>query len=321
MASGETWSVWNNEKKKFVKSTEMVCRLLTPDELVALAPDTIMMNAEQLGHCWHEAPGAIASYRRDAAGLRNECFKKIDEMKNGRPVYQSWREKNQRPVLTADPVALFQTNSVVTCFKGSERVGSCHRFSDRYLIYQSKKKIWTVTFSAKEEDIYLQSAPTDCYSPLVAPWVDDETTRYRPTLPHELDKNGYPESQGGKKTTYRKVGLPGLRSVAFCWCSKSIKIQDAHNIACSRVTSCDFMWLHVTPAFPWKMEPLLVTDGGGGCVRRLAGSRFSAQRREHGSKGLLLQQGAWAKQFLKTFYLQYCAINFNKHILILIDFA
>lgn len=100
--------------------------------------------------------------------------------------------------------------------KGSERVGSCHRFSDRYLIYQSKKKIWTVTFSAKEEDIYLSSAPTDCYSPLVAPWVDSETTRYRPTLPHELDKNGYPESQGGKKTTYRKVGLPGLRSVAFC---------------------------------------------------------------------------------------------------------
>jgi len=174
MASGETWSVWNNEKKKFVKSTEMVCRLLTPDELVALAPDTIMMNAEQLGHCWHEAPGAIASHRRDAAGLVNECFKKIDEMKNGRPVYQSWREKNQR-------------------------------FSDRYLIYQSKKKIWTVTFSAKEEDIYLSSAPTDCYSPLVAPWVDSETTRYRPTLPHELDKNGYPESQGGKKTTYRKV--------------------------------------------------------------------------------------------------------------------
>ena len=123
MASGETWSVWNNEKKKFVKSTEMVCRLLTPDELVALAPDTIMMNAEQLGHCWHEAPGAIASHRRDAAGLVNECFKKIDEMKNGRPVYQSWREKNQRPVLTADPVALFQTNSVVTFFfKGSERV-------------------------------------------------------------------------------------------------------------------------------------------------------------------------------------------------------
>ena len=75
------------------------------------------------GHCWHEAPGAIASHRRDAAGLVNECFKKIDEMKNGRPVYQSWREKNQRPVLTADPVALFQTNSVVTFFfKGSERV-------------------------------------------------------------------------------------------------------------------------------------------------------------------------------------------------------
>ena len=130
MASGETWSVWNNEKKKFVKSTEMVCRLLTPDELVALAPDTIMMNAEQLGHCWHEAPGAIASERRDAAGLGNECFKKIDKMMNGRPVYQSWREKNQRPVLTADPVALFQTNSVVTCFFLFERVRKGLKGSD-----------------------------------------------------------------------------------------------------------------------------------------------------------------------------------------------
>ena len=40
--------------------------------------------------------------------------------------------------------------------------------------------------------------------------------RYRPTLPHELDMNGYPETRGGKKTMYREVGLPGLRSVAFC---------------------------------------------------------------------------------------------------------
>ena len=228
MASGETWSVWNNEKKKFVKSTEMVCRLLTPDELVALAPDTIMMNAEQLGHCWHEAPGAIASQRRDAAGLANECFKKIDKMMNGRPVYQSWREKNQRPVLTADPVASFQTNSVVTCFKGSERVGSCHRFSDRYLIYHSKKKIWTLAFSTEEEDKewYLRSAPTDCYSPLVAPWVDGKDMRYRPTLPHELDMNGYPETRGGKKTMYREVGLPGLSVAIF----KIQDAQDAHNM-------------------------------------------------------------------------------------------
>ena len=97
MASeGEAWNVWSKEKKAFVKRPAMVCRLLTAEELVALAPDTVMMNAEQIGHCWFEAPGAVGSKRNTAAGMANECFKKTEEMKNNRPVYQAWSAQYNR---------------------------------------------------------------------------------------------------------------------------------------------------------------------------------------------------------------------------------
>ena len=98
MASeSEKWRVWSNEKKKWLTAADMVCRLLTVDELLALAPETIIMNVEQIGHCWFEAPGAVGSHR-NTGGKGNECYKKTEEMMNGRPVYQCWQEKWQRPV-------------------------------------------------------------------------------------------------------------------------------------------------------------------------------------------------------------------------------
>lgn len=175
MAS-EKWKVWSNEKKEFLEAADMVCRLLTVDELVALAPETILMNSEQLGHCWFEAPGAVGAKRNTASG-DNECFKKTEEMKNGRPVYNAWNEKY-------------------------------NRWTNRYLYYHSEKKYWTLGIESTDEgqnEKYLRSAPTDCYSPLVAPWLDSKFTRYRAVVPHELDVNGYPEPEGGKKTKYRKV--------------------------------------------------------------------------------------------------------------------
>ncbi|CAJ1345553.1 unnamed protein product, partial [Effrenium voratum] len=178
MASeGEAWNVWSKEKKAFVKRPAMVCRLLTAEELVALAPDTVMMNAEQIGHCWFEAPGAVGSKRSTAAGMANECFKKTEEMKNNRPVYQAWSAQY-------------------------------NRFKNRYLYFHGEKKYWTLGIGSTDEtqrEWYLRSAPTDCYSPLVAPWLDSDTMRYRPTVPHELDANGYPPTVGGRKTKFRKV--------------------------------------------------------------------------------------------------------------------
>lgn len=176
--AGQAWSVWSPKDKAFVKSPEMVCRLLTVEELIALAPDTILMNAEQIAHCWFEAPGAVASKRNTAAG-HNECFKKTEEMKNGRPVYQAWLEKY-------------------------------HRWNTRYLYYHAEKKYWTLGLGHTNEqrEWYLRSAPTDCYSPLVAPWLDSQSTRYRPVIPHELDANGYPPTKGGARTKYKKVEAP-----------------------------------------------------------------------------------------------------------------
>lgn len=176
--AGQAWSVWSPKDKAFVKSPEMICRLLTVEELIALAPDTILMNAEQIAHCWFEAPGAVASKRNTAAG-HNECFKKTEEMKNGRPVYQAWLEKY-------------------------------HRWNTRYLYYHAEKKYWTLGLGHTNEqrEWYLRSAPTDCYSPLVAPWLDSQSTRYRPVIPHELDANGYPPTKGGARTKYKKVEAP-----------------------------------------------------------------------------------------------------------------
>ncbi|CAJ1332561.1 unnamed protein product [Effrenium voratum] len=179
MASeGEAWHVWTKEKKAFVKSPAMVCRLLTAEELVALAPDTVIINFEQIGHCWFEAPGAVGSKRNTAAG-HSECFKKTKEMKNDRPVYQAWNNL-------------------------------CNEFNARYLFYHGKKKYWMVGVGSTETDRkFLCTEPTDCYSPLVAPWLDSETFRYRPTVPHELDADGYPPAKGGRKTKFKKVqGLP-----------------------------------------------------------------------------------------------------------------
>ena len=77
------------------------------------------------------------------------------------------------------------------------------------MYYHSEKKYWTLGIGSTREDQnewYLRSAPTDCYSPLVAPWLDSKHCRYRPVVPHELDVNGYPEPDGGRKTKYKKVG-------------------------------------------------------------------------------------------------------------------
>lgn len=213
-AESEKWKVWSNEKKKFLEAADMVCRLLTVDELVALAPETILMNCEQLGHCWFEAPGAVGSKRNTASG-NNECFKKTEEMKNGRPVYNAWNEKYNRPVCfnNSKHICLILLTCLPSgppclnvCLNVSETVV---RFSNRYLYYHSERKYWTLGIGSTDEgqnEWYLRSEPTDCYSPLVAPWRDSKTTRYRAVVPHELDVNGYPEPKGGKKTKYRKVG-------------------------------------------------------------------------------------------------------------------
>lgn len=116
---------------------------------------------------------------------------------------------------TANTVALFLTclpsgppwvwTCIWTCLKRLNPV----RFTNRYLYYHSEKKYWTLGIGSTDEgqnEWYLRSAPTDCYSPLVAPWLDSKSTRYRAVVPHELDVNGYPEPNGGKKTKYRKVG-------------------------------------------------------------------------------------------------------------------
>eukprot|EP00435_Cladocopium_sp_Y103_P013571 s4711_g3.t1 len=174
--AGETWSVWDPKDRAFMKSPQMVCRLLTVEELVALAPDTIIMNHEQLAHCWFEAPGAVGSKR-----LEGECFKKNGEMKNGRPVYQS--------------------------YDASMGDMEYHRWDMRYLYYHAEKKYWTLGIDHTDEqrERYLRSAPTDCYSPLVAPWLDDKTTRYRAVVPHQLDAGGYEVSKGSARTKYKKV--------------------------------------------------------------------------------------------------------------------
>ena len=132
MAS-EKWKVWSNEKKEFLEAADMVCRLLTVDELVALAPETILMNSEQLGHCWFEAPGAVGAKRNTGSG-NNECFKKTEEMKNGRPVYNAWNEKYNRPVCFKNSKhSCFVSNlsskwsplSLNVCLNVSETVESC----------------------------------------------------------------------------------------------------------------------------------------------------------------------------------------------------
>ena len=216
MAS-EKWKVWSNEKKEFLEAADMVCRLLTVDELVALAPETILMNSEQLGHCWFEAPGAVGAKRNTASG-DNECFKKTEEMKNGRPVYNAWNEKyNRRVCFKNSKHSCFVSNlsskwsplSLNMCLILYLKRLNPVRWTNRYLYYHSEKKYWTLGIDSTDEgqnEKYLRSAPTDCYSPLVAPWLDSKFTRYRAVVPHELDVNGYPEPEGGKKTKYRKVG-------------------------------------------------------------------------------------------------------------------
>ena len=84
------------------------------------------------------------------------------------------------------------------------------RWNSRYLYYHAEKKYWTLGLGHTNEqrEWYLRSAPTDCYSPLVAPWLDSQSTRYRPVIPHELDANGYPPVKGGARTKYKKV-VPG----------------------------------------------------------------------------------------------------------------
>ena len=182
MAGEAVWSTWSPKSKAFVKSPEMVCRLLTPEEQIALAPDTFLIVCEQLGHCWFEAPGAIGSKRRDASG-NHECFKKNGDMKNGRPVYQAY-DKDGGPM-------------------------EYHKWEMRWLYYNAQRKYWTLGIDGTNEEqkeLYLRSAPTDCYSPLVAPWIDDRNlSRYRAVVPHELDAEGFPPSKGGVKTKYRKV--------------------------------------------------------------------------------------------------------------------
>ncbi len=104
---------------------------------------------------------------------------------------------------TANTVVLF-----LTCKWSLKRLNLV-RWSNRYLYYHSEKKYWTLGIGSTREDQnewYLRSAPTDCYSPLVAPWLDSKHCRYRPVVPHELDVNGYPEPDGGRKTKYKKVG-------------------------------------------------------------------------------------------------------------------
>ncbi|CAJ1401902.1 unnamed protein product [Effrenium voratum] len=166
MASeGEAWHVWTKEKKAFVKSPAMVCRLLTAEELVALAPDTVIINFEQIGHCWFEAPGAVGSKRNTAAG-HSECFKKTKEMKNDRPVYQAWNNL-------------------------------CNEFNARYLFYHGKKKYWMVGVGSTETD------------------------RYRPTVPHELDADGYPPAKGGRCKVFQRVGkirtFQPIRPIGSAW--------------------------------------------------------------------------------------------------------
>ena len=118
--AGQAWSVWSPKDKAFVKSPQMVCRLLTVEELIALAPDTILMNSEQIAHCWFEAPGAVGSKRNTAAG-HNECFKKTEEMKNGRPVYQAWNEKYNRLAVTTETAKHYQTPPTLTCLSDLSR--------------------------------------------------------------------------------------------------------------------------------------------------------------------------------------------------------
>ena len=86
---------------------------------------------------------------------------------------------------------------------------NCFRWQMRFLYYHAEKKIWTLglgNLSGRQFEFAMRSAPTDCYSPLVAPWEDGPCTRYRAVLPHELDVNGYPEPKGGKLTIYKEVG-------------------------------------------------------------------------------------------------------------------
>ena len=147
MASeGEAWHVWTKEKEAFVKSPAMVCRLLTAEELVALAPDTVIINFEQIGHCWFEAPGAVGSKRNTAAG-HSECFKKTTEMKNDRPVYQAWNNLcNELPSWTV-VCLLSQAHTSNNLFQPLQP-----RFNARYLFYHGKKKYWMVGVGSTETD-------------------------------------------------------------------------------------------------------------------------------------------------------------------------
>lgn len=179
MGGDAVWSCWDQKKKGFVKCPDMVCRLLTVEELIALAPESVLMTYEQLGHCWFEAPGAVGSKRRDASG-HDELFKKNGDMHNDRPVYQSYDGNKKEK----------------------------WQWGNRFLFYSAEQKIWKLGMgSVNDEKVwYLHTQPTDCYSPLVAPWVDSKSTRYRPIIPDELDaEGGFPPAKGGKKTKYRKV--------------------------------------------------------------------------------------------------------------------